>query len=198
MKSGGTQVAEAEFREPGRPAIHQESVTREFLKHAGSIKNYLYRFFHCRHDIEDVLQDTYIRAVEAERVNHIHAPKAFLYKVAKNLALNYHSHASRKLTDYLDNLEEMDALENRSEKYLLEHQIDQEYRFVQFCKAVKRLSPQCKRAFVLNKVYGLSHREIAEQLEISPRTVEKHLEKGLLLCRDYMQRKGYQFGVNTD
>lgn len=191
-------MAEADLQELKSSASHQQSVTHEFIKHAGGIKNYLYRFFHSRHDIEDVLQDTYIRAVEAERVNRIHAPKAFLYKVAKNLALNYHSHASRKLTDYLDNLEEMDALDGKIEKQPLDHQIEQENRFVQFCNAVKRLSPQCKRAFVLNKVYGLSHKEIAEQLEISPRTVEKHLEKGLLMCRDYMQRKGYKFGINTE
>lgn len=190
-------MADAEAYKPNGSAIHQDGIAHEFIKNAGGLKNYLYRFFSSRHDIEDVLQDTYIRAVEAERVTRIHTPKAFLYKVARNLALNYHAHASQKLTNYLDNLEDLEQLESKIDKPSLENQVEQENRFVQFCNAVRRLSPQCKRTFVLNKVYGLSHKEIAEHLGISPRTVEKHLEKGLLTCRDYMERRGYQFKANV-
>jgi RNA polymerase sigma-70 factor (ECF subfamily) len=47
---------------------------------------------------------------------------------------------------------------------------------------VAQLPLQCRRAFLLKKVYGLSQKEIAGYLGISESTVEKHVAKGLLHC----------------
>jgi DNA-directed RNA polymerase specialized sigma24 family protein len=55
---------------------------------------------------------------------------------------------------------------------------------------VDRLPPLCRRVFVLRKVYKLSHTEIAEVLGVSHSTIEKHVAKGLLRCRDYLREKG--------
>jgi RNA polymerase sigma-70 factor (ECF subfamily) len=43
---------------------------------------------------------------------------------------------------------------------------------------------------VLRKVYKLSHTEIAEVLGVSHSTIEKHVAKGLLRCRDYLRDQG--------
>jgi RNA polymerase sigma-70 factor (ECF subfamily) len=55
---------------------------------------------------------------------------------------------------------------------------------------VDRLPPLCRRVFVLRKVYKLSHTEIAEVLGVSHSTIEKHVAKGLLRCRDYLREHG--------
>jgi RNA polymerase sigma-70 factor (ECF subfamily) len=55
---------------------------------------------------------------------------------------------------------------------------------------VDRLPPLCRRVFVLRKVYKLSHTEIAEVLGVSHSTIEKHVAKGLLRCRDYLRDQG--------
>jgi RNA polymerase sigma-70 factor (ECF subfamily) len=44
--------------------------------------------------------------------------------------------------------------------------------------------------FVLRKVYRLSHDEIAEVLGVSHSTIEKHVAKGLIRCRDYLRDAG--------
>ena len=51
--------------------------------------------------------------------------------------------------------------------------------FKLFCDAVRALPKQCRRAFVLKKVYGYSLKEIAQELEISEKTVEKHIAEGI-------------------
>ena len=61
-----------------------------------------------------------------------------------------------------------------------------------FCRAVGGLPEQCRRAFILKKVYGLSQQEIADRLSISQSTVEKHIAKGLLMCREYMESTSRQ------
>lgn len=53
------------------------------------------------------------------------------------------------------------------------------------------LPPQCRRAFELRKVDGLSYKEIAKRMKLSPSTIEKHVATGLLKCMDTLRRKGY-------
>jgi RNA polymerase sigma-70 factor (ECF subfamily) len=72
----------------------------------------------------------------------------------------------------------------------VDEQIDARRRFESFCAAVDRLPPLCRRVFVLRKVYRLSHDEIAEVLGVSHSTIEKHVAKGLLRCRDYLREAG--------
>jgi RNA polymerase sigma factor (sigma-70 family) len=69
-------------------------------------------------------------------------------------------------------------------------QLDARRRFESFCTAVDTLPPMCRRAFVLRKVYKLSHSEIAEVLGVAPSTIEKHVVKGLKRCRDYLRERG--------
>ncbi len=165
-------------------------VGQAFIKHLGELRYFLYRFLSLEPDIEDVLQETYIRAVEAEKKNAIKAPKAFLYKVSKNLALNYKSQAYRRLTDLVADFDELSVL---SKDPLPDQQIEHESEFVDFCNGVKLLPEKCRRVFILRKIYGFSNREIADRLGISVSTVETHLVKGLLNCKSYLKRKGYSF-----
>jgi RNA polymerase sigma-70 factor (ECF subfamily) len=69
-------------------------------------------------------------------------------------------------------------------------QLDDRRRFEAFCAAVDQLPPLCRRVFVLRKVYKLSHQEIAEVLGVSHSTIEKHVAKGLVRCRDHLRRSG--------
>ena len=170
--------------------VQNTPVTEVFINNLSSLQSYLSRFFHSTHDIEDVLQDAYIRAVEAEKVNQIQKPKAFLYKVCKNLAINHCNRAAQKLTHYIEDFEELYVLDSAVS---LDNQIEQETRFVLFCDAVKLLPPQCRSVFVLKKVYGFSSKEIAKRLSISVSTVDKHLAKGMVICRNHLERKGYNF-----
>ena len=48
---------------------------------------------------------------------------------------------------------------------------------------------QCRRAFVLKKVYGYSQREIAQELELSESTVEKHIANGVKRCTYFMMQR---------
>ena len=47
---------------------------------------------------------------------------------------------------------------------------------------LESLSPQVRKSLVLSRVYGYTYAEIGEALSISPRTVEKHVAKGLARC----------------
>jgi len=143
-------------------------------------------------DIEDIVHETFLRAYEAEIHTQIKSPKAFLFKTAKNLALNHLDKCSYRLVDYIEDSETIDVLVDRISS---ERRAESDEQFFIFCRAVSSLPIQCRKVFILRKVYGFTHKEIAEQLEISRSTVEKHLAQGLLKCNEYMHAKGVGLGV---
>lgn len=129
------------------------------------------------------MQEAFLRFFRASRRQTIRFPKAFLAKTATNLALNHIKNAHHARTC---NIEDYPSIEVSLTSDDLETQLCGEERFTQFCRAVGQLPPQCRQVFLLKKVYGMSQREIAKELQISESTVEKHVAKGLLLCRNHM------------
>ena len=55
-------------------------------------------------------------------------------------------------------------------------------------KAINQLSSQRKKVFILSRQQGLSSSEIAEQLNLSPNTVNNHLSEALRSVREYVRR----------
>lgn len=64
----------------------------------------------------------------------------------------------------------------------LETQADARGRLERLAAALAQLPPQCKQAFLLNRLEGLTHAEIAGRLGISTETVQRHIERALQLC----------------
>lgn len=135
-----------------------------------------------RTDVEDILQEAFVRSYEAGQRSDIRDARAFLMRTATNLALNHIARREHQTTGPLEDLaaDEMPA----AMEVPLEAQIDSDRQFLAFCRAVGGLPEQCRRAFIMRKIYGMSQQEIAAELCISESTVEKHIAKGLLLCRE--------------
>jgi RNA polymerase sigma-70 factor (ECF subfamily) len=55
-----------------------------------------------------------------------------------------------------------------------------------YYEALSALPPQRRKAFILSREQGLSYQEIAQQMNISPRTVEKHISEALHTLRGKM------------
>jgi RNA polymerase sigma-70 factor (ECF subfamily) len=146
-------------------------------------------------DIEDIVQETYVRIYQAAQRQEIHHPKSFMLKTARNLALNHvgsadaMSHLASIELD-TDSDEDMDMWRNAISEPL-ESMAQTQEEFLLFCRAVCELPVQCRRVFVLRKVYGLSQEEVAKHLGISQTTVEKHVAKGVVACGAYMKAIGY-------
>lgn len=139
-------------------------------------------------EIEDIVQETFVLSYIAARNQKIGNPRAFMTKIARNIALNYVSRSERKLNRSMEDLDERDMA---SLVDSVESRYESEERFLAFCRGVAELPVACRRVFILKKVYGLTQIEIANYLNLSPRTVEKHVEKGMLMTAEYMLSQGH-------
>ena len=163
-------------------------ISSVFVEHSDFLKKFISRFLHRQQDIEDVVQEAYLKAYGAEQNRgKIEQPKAFLFTIAKNLALNELTRKSRKMTEYI---EESQAFIPTADEGTVENEIEASQSLGLYCEAVADLPVKCRRVYLLRKVHGLSHKDICERLNISRSMVEKHLRIGTLSCRDYMLKRG--------
>jgi RNA polymerase sigma-70 factor (ECF subfamily) len=137
------------------------------------------------HEIEDIVQETYVRICQSKVSGDMREPRAFMLTTARNLALDYVKRADQRLNCTLEEQLEATLLAPETSDPLRQAVSDQE--FARFCEAVRRLPQQCRRVFILKKVYGHSQQEIAEKLGLKESTVEKHIARGLQSCANYME-----------
>jgi RNA polymerase sigma-70 factor (ECF subfamily) len=156
------------------------------------LKRYLAALLKRPEDVEDIAQESFLKVLEAGSKGEIRYENAYLYRTARNLALNSLNRKSSQLTDSIEDLLDSDVL---AQSTWLEDDIIAQQRFELFCRAAAALPDQCRRVLILRKVYGLSQLEVADRLGISVSTVEKHLAKGLLRCSQYMESQGYPAGI---
>ena len=177
---------------PGRSVAPRKktSVTKAFLANSTSLQAFLRRFLHRQQDIEDVVQEAYLKAYTAEKSKDIEHPKAFLFTIAKNIAVNELRKKTVQITDYI---EECKTLPSQTSESNLEHELEAQQSLGLYCEAVAALPERCRRVYLLRRVHGLRQQEIATSLGISLRMVEKHLQKGTLECRAFIRaRQGDQ------
>ena len=167
-------------------------MTLSFLEQQGPLKSFISKFVKRPQDVDDIAQDTFIRAIRAEKRNDIEFPRAYLYRIARNLSFEFLSKKHVKLTNYIEDC----ALDDISVPVAdVEKTIAVNERMVRVKEAIADLPPQCQRVFIMHKVYGFKYREIASQLGISMSTVEKHIISGLRKCRHSVLAKEKSDGV---
>jgi RNA polymerase sigma factor (sigma-70 family) len=175
--------------ETNRRAGIPQGLSAVFVEHQSALKRFIAKFFSRPQDVDDIAQETFLRAFCAERGGDaLRAPKAFLFHVAKNVALNELTRKSRMLTDYIEDSISLDVI---GEGESAEDCVLAQEKLSMFCSAVATLPMQCRRAFLMRKVYGFSHKEISDRMGISVSTVEKHVASGLLRCSTFLREVGH-------
>lgn len=140
-------------------------------------------------EIEDIVQETYLRIRQVGGDRKIESPRAFMFKTVRNLALDYVKRAETRLADSFDELEDLGLQAHPLPGDSTYGKVCSDEEFAQFCDSVRYLPIQCRRAFVLRKVYGYSQKEIAKLMQVSESTVEKHIAEGIKRCLYFMEQQ---------
>jgi len=132
-----------------------------------------------RQAAEDVVHDAYVRVLERASDTPIEQPRAFLYRTALNLVIDGHRRNTLRQVESLDVLDSEERFFTASPHTSLDHG----QRLDMLQRALAELPPLCRESFLLRKLEGLSHPQIAERLGISRALVEKHIVNAMKHCR---------------
>jgi RNA polymerase sigma factor (sigma-70 family) len=162
-------------------------------EHREELYGYLVRQTRCPETASDILQDAFLRLINADTPSAIKNPRAFLYKVVSNLAIDHLRSSNRRLARHAD---ESELIDQPDPMPPIEHQLYTQEQLAHLRLAVSELPPKCREVFIMHKFKHYPYSVIMDELDISESTVLKHIVKAMEHCRRRM--KELDAPVNQD
>jgi len=145
--------------------------------------NYAYTFIQDRDEAEEIVQSAFLSVWEKRDTLDIKTSlKSYLYTMVRNTSLNVIKHEKIK-QKYVG---EAMAIEDRSHEGVTQAVLSSELED-RIQMAMEVLPEQCRLVFKLSRFEELKYAEIAEQLDISIKTVENHMGKALKIMREQLK-----------
>lgn len=136
---------------------------------------------------KDIVQDTFVRLWEARQsIDENRDIRNYIFTVAKNILVNRYSHLA---VAYIHR--EYVVSTAPVSEHTTEMDVDARFLEESLLSAVSSMPSVRRRVYMLSRIYGKSHREIAEMLGISTSTVETHLSKADAFVRDNIGQRNF-------
>lgn len=119
-----------------------------------------------------------------------------MFKVAKNLIFTDFRRAATQLNEYV---EDIDLVDSHLELDDLESNTLAQEKLGVMCEAIAGLPNKCRQVVVMRKVYGMTTKDIAKRMNISPVTVSNYITKGMCAYNDAREKytNEQQCGTNV-
>ena len=160
-----------------------------FHKYHKKLYGFLYSLIGVHADAEEIVQDTFVKIWE-KRSDYVegYSFEGFLFKVAKNTFLNQNrKKVNRKIfEDYYRVFNS--GVTNNTEEYMLYNETKKLIDTI-----TEEMPPKRKEIFLLQKIDGLSRKEIAKKLDISVSTVDGQLLKANNYFKDELKKYSLLF-----
>jgi RNA polymerase sigma-70 factor (ECF subfamily) len=148
-----------------------------FKKNAKLLRNFLFYKYGNKDQAEDLVQEAFIKLWQNCASVPIDKAKSYLYTIANNSSLNEIKH-QKVVLQYENNFTGLDKT-NENPEYILE---EKEFK-TKLLKAIENLNETQRIAFLMHRIDGKKYSEIAEELNISVKAVEKRIHLALVELR---------------
>ena len=156
----------------------EENVFSDFFKsHVNALRNFLLYKFGNEHHAEDITQDAFIKLWQNCKDVPIDKAKSYIYTIANNASLNLISHEKVKLSFQKNN--SLNKQSNENPEFILE---EKEFK-TKLLNAIEKINETQRVAFLMHRIDGKKYSEIADELNISVKAVEKRIHLALLEIR---------------
>lgn len=173
---------------PRSDDARQRAIEEFYLKYKSAIERYFLRRVHNRAEAEDLTQDLLIRITQQMDRSEIEKPDVFLFTVAANLLRDRGRHlkrVSRNVVEFEHRAKNAEVLS--PERVLGDRQALAS--LLKHLKAFASVNPRACNVFLLHRVEGLKHAEIAQIYGIGVSTVEKDIMRAVA----YIAKCSYDF-----
>lgn len=159
--------------------ICKEAVFSDFFKnHVKALRNYLYYKFGNADQAEDVAQEAFIKLWQNCTDVPLEKAKSYIYTIANNTSLNVIAH-QKVVLNYVKSSPNEDY-NNESPEFLME----EDQFSVKLVNAIQNLNETQRIAFLMHRIDGKKYAEIAAELDISVKAVEKRIHLALVALRN--------------
>lgn len=155
----------------------QYAVKAFYSRHHGWLNTWLRARLGNAADAADLAQDTFVRLLQRTERLELTAPRAFLRTIARGLVIDHwrREEIERAYLETIAHLPEAQTPCAEARALVLE-------LLESIACMLEGLKPKVRQAFLLAQCEGLSHKQIAEQMGISLRSVERYVADALYHC----------------
>ena len=134
-------------------------------------------------DAEEIVHDVFI-AIWNQNDNRLEATgiKSYLFTAVKNRCLNFIKKAKLDYSELTDDAPVFDGAVNAHSK------LEAKEAETKIHTLIDMLPTKCKQIFLMSRIYELSYKEIADVLDISPKTVENQISIALKFLKEHYSK----------
>jgi len=138
-------------------------------------------------EIDDVIQETYARLIQAKDLDAVRNPKAYMFQTAWSVLV---TQVRRERVIAMQTLVDVDQLALEADTPGPEQQVTDWDERLRLAEALAALPGKVGQVLRLRRVHGLSQKQVASHLGLAESTVEKHMHRGFLLLLEYFTHGG--------
>lgn len=169
---------------PSTNISHNEEVSRLYKRHHQQLVRHIVAKGLPLREAEEVVQEAFVKLLGLDDIKVQSYIRAYLYKIATNLAIDKLRRAARSPECQEPGVE---MLEHASPVDSPEQSSHHQQLLGQLSSLLDDLQPKCRQAFLLYKVKGLDYDVIANQLGVSSSMVRKYVLQAVRYCYDKLQ-----------
>ncbi len=151
-----------------------------FFSQRSALVNTVTSIVGCRYWAEDVVQDTFVKIDQMSVPSDLRKPESYLHRLVRNLALD----KIRRLT--LEKQHHADEEAGANEPSPIgspEKKVSDMGDLQIVTQALDELPERTRRAFEMHRLHGLTQKQIAEALGVSPTLVNFMIRDALTHCK---------------
>ncbi|MCV6604689.1 MAG: sigma-70 family RNA polymerase sigma factor [Porticoccaceae bacterium] len=155
-----------------------------FQQHGEALKGFLRVRLGVGHELDDIVQEVFVRLAKLDDLGERFPiqdkrNRSFIFKVANN----YLRDLERRTAVRERYVQQQQSEQDTFSEIGLEREVEGIRQVDRLKAAVMELKPKCREAFVRNRFLSKSYKEVAEDMNISVKQVEKHIQKALMHVR---------------
>jgi len=127
-------------------------------------------------DVDDIVQEAFVRVLQARAAGEVRAPKAFLFVTARNIVLMQMRRQNVAREDRLTDIELWNILDDGRD---VPGAVPPARELELLTTAIQSLPTRCRQIITLRRIYGMSQKDVAAELGIAEHTVE--VQSGIAL-----------------
>lgn len=163
---------------PGSGNDRRNEVGGLFREHNQTLVRFLRARLGSEQEAREVAQEAYVKLLQLERIGAVSFMRAYLFRIAANLAVDRirqrNSQGAHEDIELFEHLEDAAAPERAAIA-------TEQLRLIS--RALAELPPKCAEAFVLHRFQGMDLMTVAAKLGITDRMVRIHVLRALMYCQ---------------
>jgi RNA polymerase sigma-70 factor (ECF subfamily) len=166
---------------------HRRWFTNEVQPHDAALRSYVRGAFPAVRDVDDVVQESYLRIWLSRASEPVRCARAFLFTIARNIALK---RVGRQRSSPEILVGDLAGIGTVAEGHDAAETAARNETFQLLIEALASLPPRCRDITILRKLQGVPQKEIAARFGIAEKTVEEQVSRGVKRCEDYLRKRG--------